>query len=105
MQQVRARSGFLWPTRNRIIQELLIVLLGYGIYSQVRGLAADRVVDAFANANRIVEFEQNLGIFKELAVQTWILPNEVLVYLFNFIYFYGLFPLMIPTAIMSGKSP
>ena len=81
------------------MQEILIVGVGYLIYSQVRGLAADRVVDAFGNAYRIVELEQNLGIFEELALQTLILPHEALVHAFNLIYFYGLFPFLLPTAI------
>ena len=84
--------------RIRLLQELLIVGLGYLVYSQVRGLAADRVVDAFSNGYRIVEIEQELGIFKELALQTLILPHDMLKHFFNFIYVYGLFPLLLPTA-------
>ena len=83
----------------RFLQEILIVGVGYLIYSQVRGLAADRVVDAFGNAYRIVELEQNLGIFEELALQALILPHDFLVHGFNLIYFYGLFPFLLPTAI------
>ncbi len=73
--------------------------LGYFVYSQIRGLAADRVLDAFANGHRIVNIERQLGIFKELALQTWVLPHGALVTAFNIIYFYGLFPLLIPTSI------
>jgi membrane-associated phospholipid phosphatase len=91
--------GRLAPAKSRFLQEILIVGLGYLVYSQVRGLASDRVVDAFANGRRIVEIERNLGIFKELAIQTYVLPHDTLVHLFNVIYFYGLFPLLIPTAI------
>ena len=83
----------------RFLQEILIVGVGYLVYSQVRGLAADRVVDAFGNAYRIVELEQNLGIFEELALQALILPHDALVHAFNLIYFYGLFPFLLPTAI------
>jgi hypothetical protein len=85
--------------RIRFLQEVLIVGAGYLVYSQVRGLAADRVVDAFGNAYRIVELEQNLGIFEELALQTLILPHDGILHVFNFFYFYGLFPLLLPTAI------
>jgi len=82
-----------------IAQEILIVGLGYLVYSQVRGLAADRVSDAFSNGYRIVALERDLGIFKELALQTLILPHDLLVHIFNVVYFYGLFPLLLPTAI------
>jgi membrane-associated phospholipid phosphatase len=99
MEQQQTMIGRLPLAKSRLIQEILIVGLGYLVYSQVRGLAADRVVDAFANGRRIVEIEQDLGIFRELALQTWVLPHEALVHMFNFVYFYGLFPLLIPTAI------
>jgi hypothetical protein len=84
--------------RLRLLQEIAIVGLGYLVYSQIRGLAADRVLDAFANGYRIVEIERDLGIFKELALQTWVLPHAALVQVLNVIYFYGLFPLLLPTS-------
>jgi membrane-associated phospholipid phosphatase len=96
MEQIAARK--LSFRRARLLQEILIVGLGYLVYSQVRGMAGDKVVDAFGNGYRIVRLEQDLGIFKELALQTLILPHGMLVHVFNFIYFYGLFPLLIPTA-------
>ena len=82
-----------------LLLEVLLVGLGYLIYSQVRGLAGGRVVDAFGNAYRIVTLEQDLGIFAELAVQAAVLPHDALVQFFNLVYFYGLFPLLLPTAI------
>ncbi len=84
--------------RFRLFREVLIVGLGYLVYSQVRGMAADRTFDAFTNANRLIDLEQNLGIFRELALQTWVLPNDTLLQVFNVIYFYGFFPLLLPTA-------
>ena len=96
-----AEAGTTRVARRKVafLKELLIVGVGYLIYSQVRGLAGDRVVDAFANGNYIVELERDIGIFKELALQAWILPHDLLVDVFNLIYFYGLFPLLLPTAI------
>jgi membrane-associated phospholipid phosphatase len=85
--------------RARLLNEVLIVGVGYLVYSQVRGLAADRVTDAFRNGHNIVDLERDIGIFEELAVQTWVLSHDLLVDLFNFIYFYGLFPLLLPTAV------
>jgi membrane-associated phospholipid phosphatase len=83
----------------RFIPEVLLVGLGYLIYSQVRGLAADRATDALQNALWIVDFERHLGLFKELSLQQRILGHGDLIEPFNLIYFYGLFPLIIPTAI------
>ena len=97
--ETRANDFRLSLRRARFLQELLLVGACYFVYSQVRGLAADRVVDAFANAYRIVELEQKIGIFEELALQTLLLPNEAVMHAFNFFYFYGLWPLLGPTAI------
>ena len=84
--------------RPTVLREILVVGIGYLIYSQVRGLAGDRVFDAFANGRTIVEMERDIGIFKELALQAWIRPHNALVDIFNVIYVYGLFPLLLPTA-------
>jgi hypothetical protein len=99
--QVREQTAEVRTARRGqgILREVLIVGLGYLIYSQVRGLAGDRVLDAFSNGYRIVTLEQEIGIFWELALQAYILPHDALVHFFNLIYFYGLFPLLLPTAI------
>jgi len=71
---------------------------GYLVYSQVRGLAGQRVSDAFINAYNLIDIERDLGIFKELTLQQWVLASDFLVDLFNLVYFYGFFPLVLPTA-------
>jgi membrane-associated phospholipid phosphatase len=88
------RSG-----RTKILYEVLFVALGYLVYSQVRGLAGDRVYEAFINAYNLVDIEQKLGIFREVTLQRWILPNATLVDFFNMIYFWMFFPFVIPSAI------
>jgi hypothetical protein len=98
MEQTKAQAGFSLR-RAKFLQEILIVGLGYLVYSQVRGMAGDRVTDAFNNGYRIVEIERDLGIFKELALQSYLLPHALAVHIFNYVYFYGLFPLLLPTAI------
>jgi membrane-associated phospholipid phosphatase len=72
---------------------------GYLVYSQVRGLAGHRVSDAFINAYNLIDIERDLGIFKELTIQQWVLASDFMVDVFNLIYFYGFFPLVIPSAI------
>jgi hypothetical protein len=84
---------------RRVLQEVLLVGLGYLVYSQVRGLAGGRVSDAFANAHHLVDIERDLGIYAELTWQRWVLPHASLVDVFNLIYFYSFFPLIIPTAV------
>ena len=85
--------------RPKALQEIIFVGGAYFVYSQVRGMAGDRVVDAFGNGRRVVQLEQDLGIFQELALQGYILSHNFLLDIFNLIYFYGFFPLLIPTAV------
>ena len=73
--------------------------IGYLVYSQVRGLAGGRVSDAFINAYNLIDIERDLGIFKELTLQQWVLASDLLVDIFNLIYFYCFFPLVIPSAV------
>ena len=58
--------------RPKALQEIVFVGAAYFVYSQVRGLAGDRVVDAFGNGRRVVQLEQDLGIFQELALQGYV---------------------------------
>jgi membrane-associated phospholipid phosphatase len=86
-------------TRQRVLYEVLFVVAGYLVYSQVRGLAGDRVFDAFINAYNLIDIERELGIFYEVTLQRWVLPNATLVDFFNMVYFWCFFPVVIPSAI------
>jgi len=85
--------------RYRFPREILFVGLSYLIYSQVRGLAADRSLDAFANAYQVINIEERLGVFRELSLQQFVIARGQLIDFFNLFYFYGLFPLLLPTAL------
>src|SRR5205823_2921264 len=93
-----AFTTITWLPRQKLSREVFFVGLGYLVYSQVRGLAANQTLDAFANAYNIVNLEEKLGIFRELAVQNYVVSRGALIDVFNIIYFYGLFPLLLPTA-------
>jgi hypothetical protein len=100
--QHSSRVESFQQTGLRFVPEAILVGLGYFIYSQVRGLAAERTADAFETALWIVDLERNLGLFEELALQKLILVilgTDWLIEPFNLVYFYGMFPLIIPTAL------
>ncbi len=80
---------------SRYVREPVLVAVAYLLYYLVRHQAAQRTADAFQNAASLVQFEQSLGIFKELSMQAATLPSQGLTQLFNVIYFYGNFPLII----------
>jgi hypothetical protein len=95
----RALSAPRERARLSYLVECCLVGVGYLVYSQVRGLAGDEEQKALRNAEYVVNLEQRLGLFKELSVQALVLPHSAVVNLFNIIYFYGLFPLLMATAI------
>lgn len=72
-----------------------MISVAYLLYFLVRNHALERAADAFGNARRLTSLERHLGVFRELSLQTAALPYDGLIQLFNIIYFYGHFPLII----------
>ena len=80
---------------SRYVREPLVMAVAYLLYYLVRNHVAEQTVDAFTNAGQLIRLERDLGIFRELSMQAATLPYEGLTHLFNVIYFYGHFPLII----------
>jgi hypothetical protein len=80
---------------SRYVREPIVMGVASLLYFQVSKHSAERAADAFENADRLIRLERHLGIFRELSLQAAALPYEGLVHLFNVIYFYGHFPLII----------
>jgi hypothetical protein len=87
----RVRAAVL----SRYVREPLVMAVAYLLYYLVRGHAAERTADAFSNAGQLIRLERDLGMFRELSLQATTLPYEGVTHLFNVIYFYGHFPLII----------
>jgi hypothetical protein len=87
------------PDRTRVawfdLIELGLVVLGFLLYFLVRGGVVDRTADALTHARWIIEGQRALGIFVEPMVNEWALESVWRVRLFNFIYFWLDFPLII----------
>ena len=79
----------------RDIFEILLVALAFLLYFIVRGAVVERHDAALANANSIIDFERALGIFWEPRLQQLVLHRQPLIDLFNFIYFWLDFPLIV----------
>lgn len=80
---------------SRYVREPIVIAVAYLLYYLVRSHAAERTADAFKNAGQLIRLERDLGMFRELSLQAAALPYEGLTHLFNVIYFYGHFPLII----------
>ncbi len=83
----RARSRFGWP----LGRELTILAFGFIAYLVVRILVKDEIDHAFANSKRVVNWEQTIGIFTEVDLQSSILGNDALIWILNRYYFFGHF--------------
>jgi hypothetical protein len=75
--------------------EIGLVALAFLLYFLVRGAVVNRESDALRNANHIIDIERALGIFWEPRLQEVVLHRRLLVDLFNFIYFWLDFPLIV----------
>jgi hypothetical protein len=80
---------------SRYVREPIVMGVAYLLYFLVRNHAAERTADAFKNAGQLIRLERDLGVFRELSLQAAALPYEGLTHLFNIIYFYGHFPLIV----------
>ena len=89
IETIRRRRVF------RDVFEISLVALAFLFYFLVRGNVVDRHADALRNANHIIDIERALGIFWEPRLQEVVLNRRPLVDLFNFIYFWLDFPLIV----------
>jgi hypothetical protein len=79
----------------RDVFEIALVAVAFLLYFLVRGAVVDRQDAAFTNANHVIDFERAIGIFWEPRLQEMVLHREPLISLFNFIYFWLDFPLIV----------
>src|SRR3990172_1654826 len=92
-----------WRSGARVVRSLgrqdliegLLVGLAFLLYFLVRGNVVERANEAMERGVAIIRLEQQWGIFWELEMQAWVLSSEVLIKLWNNIYFWGHFPVII----------
>jgi hypothetical protein len=87
------------PTRTRLawfdLVEIGLAALGFLLYFLVRGAVVDRDEQALENARWIIDLQDSLGIFVEPQINEWTLDSNLRVRLFNFVYFWLDFPLIV----------
>ena len=79
----------------RAVFEIGLVALAFLLYFLVRGAVVYRHNEALANANHVIDLERAIGIFWEPRLQEIVLHRQPLISLFNFIYFWLDFPLIV----------
>jgi PAP2 superfamily len=83
---------------NGVLREALLVAGAIVAYFGIRNITAGAPEEAFANGERIVGFEQWLGVAWEDAVQASIVGSDLLVMLANWVYIWGHWPVILSTA-------
>lgn len=76
------------------LREIALVFAVAIPYYVVRGLVRGKRSAAIANATRIVDVEQQLGVYIEPAVQRVTLRSVLSIHLWNAVYFWGHLPLL-----------
>ncbi|HYM14831.1 MAG TPA: phosphatase PAP2 family protein [Dehalococcoidia bacterium] len=79
----------------RDIFEISLVAIAFLFYFLVRGAVVERQADALRNARHIMDVERAIGIFWEPRLQAIVLHRKLLIDLFDFIYFWLDFPLIV----------
>ena len=79
----------------RDVSEIGLVALAFLLYFVVRGSVVDRDDEALRNAGNIIDLQRTLGFFWEPDLNSAILNYGALIQLFNAIYFWMDFPLIV----------
>src|SRR5262245_34379556 len=80
---------------SRYLREPLLVVLCYIPYFLARENAVSNARTAFQNAAETIRFEQSIGILAEVSVQSATMSYSFLTHMFNIIYFYGHWPVIL----------
>jgi hypothetical protein len=93
-------NGLRGSIGNGLLREVALVAGAMLVYFGVRNLTAGAPEEAYANGDRIADFERWLGIDWEDAVQASIVGSDVLVTLANWVYIWGHWPVILTTAVV-----
>lgn len=92
------------PTRRHTswfdLIEIGLVALGFLLYFIVRGAVVDRTGEALANARAIIEVQKAAGLLFEPALNAWTMDAAWRIDLFNWVYFWLDFPLIVSIGLL-----
>ena len=87
-------------SEQRGLREVAIFVVGYLTYFGVRVLTQSDGAEALSNAWTLIRFEDRTGIGLEDDLQALLLPSPLLVDVFNSVYIYGHWPLLITSFVL-----
>ena len=99
-EEIRKHAGWLWRLTSRVgLHEAVVVVVAFLIYFMIRGAVVDRAGEAMVRAFDVIAFEQQLGIYRELQMQSWIVDSYWLIKVMNWIYFWAHMPVIVVVAV------
>jgi PAP2 superfamily len=99
-RSLRSHASRAWQFTNRIgLQEAVVVVVSFLIYFGIRGSVVDRAGEAMVRGFSVISFEQRLGIYWELRMQSWIIDSYFLIRAMNWVYFWAHMPLIVVLAV------
>lgn len=90
-------SGTTPPVRSPVAYvafEAVLIVAAYFVYFLVRGATEGSRADAYENADRVIAFQEAIGIDWEVTIQSWSLGNQLLVDAANWVYIWGHWPVI-----------
>lgn len=84
---------------SAFVREFFVVGVALALYVAVRAIIALHTGRAYANAHELIRFERAIGLFHEPAMQRWLEGIGWLDQIFDEIYIFGLWPVVIATLI------
>jgi PAP2 superfamily len=97
---IKRHASNAWRLSARVgIVEVVVVVVSFLIYFAIRGMVVGRAGEAMVRGINVISLEQNLGIYRELTLQSWIIDHYWLIKVMNGIYFWGHMPLIVLFAV------
>jgi hypothetical protein len=87
------------PDLARLALEAAFIVAAYALYLLVRGTVTERKGFAMENAERVIDAEQGLGIFREADLQAAVLRSDAAEWLMSTAYIWGHLPVIIVVAV------
>jgi len=89
-----------FPGRRTLLWQILLVVAAAAAYFAVRGFTQSNLSAAQGNARTLMDVERAMHLDGEGELQSWLLDNDVLVNLANWVYIYGHWPVIIGVLVL-----
>ena len=79
---------------RELLVQLVLVVAGALVYFGVRGLTEGQQATAIAHGRDLLAFEGVVGLDVETTMQSWIIDDQLLVTIANWVYIWGHWPVI-----------